>query len=120
MDIFNTFLTVSAVVLPVLMVPRAVRLFQRVKIADGVLAVPPEQRDRLMRSHRSMLVVMRLFVWLIPVVIILLAALHSLSPDLPWAIFVVIVEWMLWIVLEYSFEKWLVGYVSEHEKAAPG
>ncbi len=121
MDILTVYFRFLAFAFPLFLIWPVVRVFIRVKVAQDILGRSPEQRNRLMRAHRSMLLGMRLSLWLFPIVTFLLALAHWIMPNvIPWAMFVVLAEGMIYVALQYSFEKWLVGYVSEHEKAAPG
>ncbi len=119
-DVLNTYFEVAAFVLPVFIALRVALLFWRVKLAEDILSRTSEQRNRLMAIHRSRLLLMKLSLWLIPLMAVLLVVVYWLMPQVvPWAIFIVWAEGMIWAALQYSFEKWLIRYVTEHEPTPP-
>jgi hypothetical protein len=120
MDILNTYFKLIDIGIAVFIAWYVALLFRRVKFAERILARTPEHRDQLMRTHRLRLLVMKLALWVIPIVTLCLALEQRLLQEsLPWAIFVLMAEGMVWTVLQYSFERWLIRYVTEREQTPP-
>ncbi len=117
----NTFFKIAAVACAALMIWQVALLFWRAKYAETLLARTPEQRKRLMDAYRVELLVIRLLLWLLPIMSVALpVAVYFFMPQVgALLVLTVTIELTLVSGAEYFFERWLVRYVTEHEQILP-
>jgi len=115
---FWRFLT-FAVMVPILMEIAA--LAGRNMYGRSTLAKDDERRATLVSTWRMQLQVMRFALWVLPLTggaAALAMYLYELEANILWFV-AAMTELTLYCALAYSYLKWLIRYVTEHEIPNP-